>query len=325
MATSLSLVIPAFNEEKRLAAGLQKLVQGVNSDNTEILVVDDGSTDNTAEVARRQLESWPKHSVVSMGRNCGKGAAVRNGVIKARGDVIAFVDADMATDPRDLAPLVRALEGNHVAVGSRTLDASVVDDRSTHRAVMTRTFGLLVGSLMQIPLGDTQCGFKAFKGSIAKLLFHGSRVNSFAFDVEVLNLAVRLGLRTQEVPVRWTDREGSHVRPIQDAVQMLTDVARTRMTWRIQPPMQGVFMPDVPIEAAAPLVRSHIRNVDLMIKWKEGTAILLPCLPPTLAHRASCRLVTSLQAYDPQMLSVEFSALFSPASVIESHSRGWVG
>ncbi len=310
MTTRLSLVIPAYNEAGRLSAGLSQLLDGLPADDTEILVVDDGSTDDTAKVARRQLASWPQHSVVSLARNSGKGAAVRAGVVRARGDVIAFVDADMETDPRDLGALVGTLKDNDVAVGSRTLDGSLVHERSSHRAMMTRTFGIVVATLMHLPMSDTQCGFKAFKGSIAKLLFHGSRVDRYAFDVEVLNLAARLGLRTQEVPVRWSEVDGSHIRPFRDAVQMLADVARTRRTWRIQPPMQGLFLPEVPFEAATELIRPYTRSVDLTIRWKEGTAVLFPCVPPTTARRISERLLTSFQAYDPQVLSVEFDALF---------------
>ena len=105
--TSLSLVIPAFNEGSRLANGLQRLMESISPDNTEIIVVDDGSSDDTADVARRQLKEWAQSSVVSLARNRGKGAAVKAGVIRARGGVIAFVDADMATDPKDLNYLLR--------------------------------------------------------------------------------------------------------------------------------------------------------------------------------------------------------------------------
>jgi hypothetical protein len=239
--------------------------------------------------------------------------------------VIAFVDADMETDPRDLGVLVHTLKNNDVAVGSRTHASSLVNDRSSHRAMMTRTFDLFVTRLMHLPMGDTQCGFKAFKGSIAKLLFHGSRVDRYAFDVEVLNLAARLGLRTQEVPVRWTEVGGSHIRPFRDAVQMMADVARTRRTWRIQPPMQGLFLPEVPIAAATPLIRPCTRSVDLTISWKGGTAILFPCVPPTTARRISKRLLTSLQSYDPQVLSVEFDALFKPIAPSAESRREWAG
>ncbi len=324
MTPQLSLVIPAYNEANRLSKSLPQLVDGLAAD-TEILVIDDGSTDGTAHVARRHLATWPKHSVISLPRNCGKGAAVRAGVVKARGDVIAFVDADMATDPRDLGSLVGALEGNDVAVGSRSLDSSVIHERRPHRSVMTRTFGILVASMMQLPMSDTQCGFKAFKGSVAKLLFHGSRVDRFAFDIELLNLAAHLGLRTQEVPVRWTDVAGSHVRPLRDAVQMVADVARTRRNWRVQPPMQGVLLPEVPLKTAASLIRPSIRNVDLLIGWQGGTAVLFPCVAPTVARRISGRLLASLKTYDPQVLSVEFNALFSPVSARAQGHREPVG
>jgi hypothetical protein len=312
VATNLSLVIPAYNEGSRLESGLQQLMEGISPDDTEILVVDDGSTDNTAEVARRQLAPWPQSSVVSLVRNCGKGAAVKAGVIRARGNAIAFIDADMATDPRDLDSLLRALDRSHVAVGSRAHEASLVEKRGAHRTVMNRTFGMLVASMTQLPYMDTQCGFKAFRGSIAKLLFHGSRVERFAFDVEVLDMAARLGLRTEDVPVRWSDVAGSHVRPIHDGVQMLGDVARIRLMRRNPPPIQGVLITEVPIEAATALIQPHIRNVDLMIKWEEGTAVLFPCLPPTESYRVSRRLLSEFEAYNPKALSVDFRALFAP-------------
>lgn len=312
MTTSLSLVIPAYNEGSRLANGLQQLMERISPDETEILVVDDGSTDNTAEVARRQLISWPQSSVVSLARNSGKGAAVKAGVMRARGDVIAFIDADMATDPNDLTSLLRALDDNHVAVGSRAHEASVVGKRGVHRTVMNRTFGMLVASMTELPYMDTQCGFKAFRAPVARLLFHGSRVDRFAFDVEVLDLAARMGLRTEEVPVRWTDIGGSHVRPIRDGFQMLGDVARNRLTRTAQPPIQGVFIPEIPIEAANAIVQPRIRKVDLIIKWEEGTAVLLPCLPPTVSHLVSKRLQSDFAVYDTEQLSVEFGALFAP-------------
>jgi hypothetical protein len=314
MKTRLSVVVPAFNEGHRLQGGLSQLLDGLSSDDTEILVVDDGSTDNTAAVARRQLAAWPQHSVVSLPRNSGKGAAVRAGVVRARGDVIAFVDADMATDPRDLGALVGTLKSNDVAVGSRTHDSSLVDERSSYRTAMTQTFGLVVNTLMHLPIGDTQCGFKAFRGPVAKLLFHGSRVDRWAFDVEVLNLATRLGLRIQEVPVRWSEVSGSHIRPFRDGVQMIADVARTRQTWRVQPPMQGVFLPEVPVEPAIALIRPWTRSVDLSISWKGGTAVLFPCAPPTTAGRITKRLLKALRTYDPQALSVDFDVLLRTGS-----------
>lgn len=328
MTTRLSIIIPAYNEGHRLLGGLSQLLDGLSSDDTEILVIDDGSTDDTASVARRRLAAWPQHSVVSLPRNSGKGAAVRAGVVRARGDVIAFVDADMATDPRDLGSLVSTLEGSDIAVGSRTHDSSLVHERSSYRAAMTQTFGLVVNTLMHLPIGDTQCGFKAFRGPVAKLLFHGSRVDRYAFDVEVLNLATRLGLKIQEVPVRWSEVSGSHIRPCRDAVQMIADVARTRQTWRIQPPMQGVFLPGVPMEPATDLIRPWTRSVDFSISWKGGTAVLFPCTPPTTAGRITKRLLSALRTYDPEALSVDFGVLLNsgdsmPGTWRETPSHNW--
>ncbi len=320
MGTSLSLVIPAYNEADRLGAGLQKLMEGISSEETEIIVVDDGSTDGTAHVAREQLASWPQHEVICLACNSGKGAAVRAGVARARGEIIAYIDADMATDPRDLDSLTRALHGNHLAVGSRAHQESVVN-RDLHRRAMNWTFGTVVSRLTQLPYMDTQCGFKAFKGSIAKLLFHCSRVERFAFDVEVLDMAARLGLRMEEAPVHWTDVPGSHIRPVSDSFYMLRDVARNRMTWKIRRPIRGVFIPGVSIDVANMSVKPFIRRVDLMMEWERGTAILLPCVPPMALEHASNRLMIELNDYRPQTMCVDFGELFSPISTMAAQTQ----
>jgi dolichyl-phosphate beta-glucosyltransferase len=315
MGTSLSLVVPAYNEGERLAAGLQTLMEGISSEETQIVVVDDGSTDGTVDVARDQLASWPHHEVVCLDRNCGKGAAVRAGVARARGEIIAYIDADMATDPRDLVTLTNALQGNHLAVGSRAHEGSVVN-RELHRRAMNWTFATLVSRLTELPYMDTQCGFKAFKGSIAKLLFHCSRVDRFAFDVEVLDMAARLGLRMEEAPVHWTDVPGSHVRPASDSFYMLRDVARNRLTWKIRRPIRGVFIPEVTIDMANISIKPFVRKVDLMLEWGAGTAILLPCTPPIALEQACNRLMVDLNEYLPQTMCVEFGELFSPISTL---------
>ncbi len=168
---------------------------------------------------------------------------------------------------------------------------------------------------------DTQCGFKAFRGPIAKLLWHGARIDRFAFDVEVLDLAVRFGLRMEEVPVNWVDVSGSKVRPVHDGLEMLTDVARSRLIPKAVPPVPGIYMPDVPIDAASSLVRPFVRNVDLVIGWDRGTAVLLPCMPPTAARKITTRLMADLDVYHPEQLCVEYRIMFAPFSGVSIRPR----
>ena len=287
--TGLSLVIPAYNEAARLTAGLTRLLESIPSD-TEVIVVDDGSSDGTLDLARHHLTALPRRILVRLPRNRGKGAAVRAGVVQARGEVIAYLDADMATDPRDLCRLVEALASSPIAVGSRALDASVVEKKRPHRTLMTRSFGLLVSSTLALPMSDTQCGFKAFHGSVAKLLFHGTTIDRFAFDVEVLSRATRLGLRIEEVPVRWTDVGGSKVRVVQDSLKMLVDVGRSRRDLSTALPIQGVAVTDADPTESARLLRSCVRRVDTVLSWEGGAVALFPCVAPTIASRIRRRV-----------------------------------
>ena len=291
----LSLVVPAYNEAARLARGIPKLLEVIPRDETEVIVVDDGSTDGTAEVAQRHLADMPRRVVLRLPKNSGKGAAVRAGVVQARGEIIAYMDADMATDPADLIPLIGALRASPVAVGSRTLEASVVQDKSRLRTLMTRTFGLVVSSAVDLPMKDTQCGFKAFHGSVAKLLFHGAQVDSFAFDIEVLSRAARLGLGMDEVPVRWTEVSGSKVHVVKDTFEMLVDVGRTRLRRTPEPPIHGVCLTDIGAQEGASLLRAWVRPTDTVLSWGSGAAALFPCVPPT---EASLR-VRKIQAEMP--------------------------
>jgi hypothetical protein len=294
-APRLSLVVPAYNEATRLETSIPRLLEVIHRDETEVIIVDDGSTDDTAGVAARHLADLPRSSVIRLPHNSGKGAAVRAGVVRARGEIIAYMDADMATEPEDLALLIAALRDNPVAIGSRALESSVVDDKSGLRRLMTRTFGLVVASAVDLPMRDTQCGFKAFHGSVAKLLFHGAQVDSFAFDIEVLVRASRLGLDTAEVPVRWQQMAGSKVRVIRDSIRMIFDVGRTRRRRTRTTPMHGVVMTDTSPWEGAGLLRSCVRPVEIVLSWDDGVIALFPCVPPTVAaHR-----VREIQAMVP--------------------------
>ena len=312
MSTSLSVVVPAYNEGQRLPGGLAQLMEEVSAEDTEIIVVDDHSTDDTASVARTALASWPSSAVISLPQNRGKGAAVKAGVVRARGEFVVFVDADMASDPGDLKSLVSALDFAHVAIGCRSHPGSVVDKRGALRTVANRAFGMLVASMTSLHYTDTQCGFKAFRGPIAKLLFHGVQVERFAFDVDVLDLANRLGLHTESVAVNWKDIAGSKVSPVLDGLQMASDVVRLRVARRRVPPVCGLWFRDVPITEAGSLVAPHVRAVDLVIGWKGGTAVLFPCMPPSTAKRVSSRMSQRLVGYRSEEITVKYAALCNP-------------
>lgn len=213
---SLSIVIPAFNESARLRSTLPVLIAHVADRDAEIIVVDDGSDDDTALVAGAILGTF-SGQVIRLPENRGKGAAVRAGVAAARGEAVLFMDADLATDLEALPTVLKALEDADVVVGSRAVDGAIVYQGTRERALMGRAFNRMVRMLTGLEVHDTQCGFKAFRARVAKLLFAMSRVDGFAFDAEMLDYARILGFRIAEVPVVWTAVRGSSVRPVRDS------------------------------------------------------------------------------------------------------------
>lgn len=253
---SLSLVIPAYNEEARLPAGMARLAQAVDRGSidpwrTEFVVVDDGSTDATSGLARDLLSRYPHVQSVRFEHNRGKGAAVRTGVALARSPLIAFADADMAIDPTQTPQFVAALERSDLAIGSRAASGASVDRPSISRSVMNLAFNRLVNVVTRVSLDDTQCGFKAFRSPAAKLLFHCSVTERMAFDVEVLTLARRFGLSIEQLPVQWLRVRGSRVRSWSDSRSMVRDVLRSRRTVLRAPRIEGFRVTPVPSGTAA--------------------------------------------------------------------------
>ncbi len=249
MTLELTIVVPAFNEAHRLSEGIKRFDAAVGDgavdiQRTELLIVDDGSTDGTSATARSVLAHVPHHRVISHPVNRGKGAAVRTGVAHARSTYLAYMDADMAIDPRAIPRLVGGLRANDVAIGSRALPDSMVESSYVMRSVMGRLFNRFVTTGTGLGLNDTQCGFKAFHTSVARLLFHLVRIDRFAFDVEVLVRAHRLGLGITEVPVQWTHVPGSTVHPLHDSLSMLADVSTSRLGLRATPAVPGVVVRD---------------------------------------------------------------------------------
>ena len=228
--TTLSVVIPAYNEAARLESTLRALQTATSGLDIEVIVIDDGSTDHTSAVAEATLRS-DVDRVVRLGTNSGKGAAVRAGVLRSRGDAVLYMDADLATDLAALPEFIRALDRADVVVGSRTLPDAVVRDGTADRAAMAWVFNRIVHLTTGIECRDTQCGFKALRGPVAREMFALARCDRFAFDVEILLLARRLGFDVIEMPVVWTAVEGSSVRRVADSFQAAADVLRMAARW----------------------------------------------------------------------------------------------
>lgn len=233
-APELSLVIPAYDEALRLPASLAQLRAFLDAESLggrwEVIVVDDGSSDGTAEVARREA---PFARVLEVRPNRGKGHAVRRGILESRGALILLSDADFSTPLSEWRKLAGALPGGGIAIGSRALDERLVGVfQPFYRRWMGKTFNLFVRSLAIGGFSDTQCGFKLFSGDVARRLFARARVDRFAFDVEILVLARQEKVPVVEVPVVWNNVLASRVRVVRDSARMLYDLARIRWMHR---------------------------------------------------------------------------------------------
>ena len=239
MSASLSIVIPAYNESARLGNTLTAVVNYLRESwpDGEVIVVDDGSSDDTANVARSIFNDSRdlRTSVISYKRNLGKGRAVRLGLLAARGDVALFSDADLSTPITEAPKLVEPILNGQfdVTFGSRALDRKLIGVHQPWRREQGgRVFNLAVRLATGLPFWDTQCGFKAFRMSVCRPLVEAATVDRFGFDVELLYLAFRAGLRLKEVPVRWDHNEGSKISLMSDSFRMLNEVGLIRQQAR---------------------------------------------------------------------------------------------
>lgn len=217
--STLSIVIPAFNEADRLPVTLETLRDRFAGGRPQIIVVDDGSTDDTvAVVLKGKIDGLPVE-LVTLDRNRGKGAAVRAGIAATDGDHVLIMDADLATNLDAIDVMLARLETADIVIGSRSVPGSSVTGSSPTRVMMGRGFNRMVRIVLQLHVRDSQCGFKMFRGDLARRLFSMSRVDGFAFDPEVLRIAEIMGCSVVEVPVDWTAVEGSSIRPIRDSLK----------------------------------------------------------------------------------------------------------
>ena len=233
----LSVVIPAYNEERRLPAYLVEILSylDVQSFSFEVIIVDDGSQDGTVDMVERFTAENSKVQLIRLPQNRGKGYAVKTGMLKASGKLRLFADADGATPITELEGLKKAINaGADAAVASRALhDDSHIVQTKFHRKLMGNVFNFIVRTLTVKGINDTQCGFKLFSAEAANAVFPLQRIQDFGFDVEVLYICQKKGYRIVEVPVNWTDIPGTKVRLIRDSLRMFKDVVKIRVNdWR---------------------------------------------------------------------------------------------
>jgi glycosyltransferase involved in cell wall biosynthesis len=230
-APELSIVIPAFNEELRLPATLEKIARYIEREqkNIEVIVVDDGSADRTAEVAESIRGKIPHLRVLANGANRGKGFSVRHGSLEARGEITLFTDADLSAPIEEANKLLAALKDHDVAIGSRAVDRSLIEvHESVFREFAGIIFNRIVRITLRLPFVDTQCGFKAFRRERCRIIFEQQTIERFGFDPELLYLARHHGLSTVEVPVRWAHSPATKVSMMRDSLQMFLDVVIIR-------------------------------------------------------------------------------------------------
>jgi dolichyl-phosphate beta-glucosyltransferase len=227
-----SIVIPAYNEGVRLRPTLHALIRHIQEQNwdAEILVVNDGSIDDTAQIVREYGKSNPQVLLVENPGNRGKGFSVRNGMLHARGDICLFSDADLSSPITEAQKLFDAIaQGADIAIGSRWLRAELQTERQPlYRQAFGRIYNLALRILLGLRFADTQCGFKAFRRDAAQRIFPLQRIERWGFDPEILFLARRAGLRVEEVPVLWAHSEGTRLHPFRDGLRMFLEAVRIR-------------------------------------------------------------------------------------------------
>lgn len=232
MPSTYTFIVPAYNESERLAISLPKILDYAHKQQlrSEIIVVNDGSTDDTADVVRRFMSVNGDVRLIENPGNRGKGYSVRHGMLEAQGDVVLFTDADLSSPIYEAGKLFAAIEkGADVAIGSRWLQAALQTERQPwHRQLYGRMFNLALRLTLGLKYRDTQCGFKAFTRTAVKTIFTRQRVERWGFDPELLFIADKFHLRTVEVPVEWAHDHRSKISPVRDGLKMALEMLTVR-------------------------------------------------------------------------------------------------
>ncbi len=243
MSRLISIILPAFNEEERIGLSLEKVLAFVRQQgwDVEIIVVNDGSRDNTVDIVKALMPHAPELRLLENPGNRGKGYSVRNGMLNARGDILMFSDADLSSPIYESIKLIAAIEqGADVAFGSRWLLAeSQTRRQSLLRQFVGRAYNMLLRLLLGLPYKDTQCGFKACNRKAAEVIFTRQQIEGWGFDPELLYIARKFGLTMTEVAVEWANDDRSKINPVVDGVKMFCELLKIRfnsMTSRYKDP-----------------------------------------------------------------------------------------
>ncbi|HVO64798.1 MAG TPA: dolichyl-phosphate beta-glucosyltransferase [Terriglobales bacterium] len=230
-----SIVIPAYNESRRIERTLKKVLAYVAQQgwDADVIIVNDGSRDNTADIVRRYAGKNAALRLIENPSNRGKGYSVRSGMLHARGDVMLFSDADLSAPIEESAKLLEQIQaGAAVAIGSRWIKPELqTQKQSLHRQVFGRVFNLALRAVLGLRFKDTQCGFKAFSRRAVDIIFPLQKIERWAFDPEVIFLAEKHGCRVVEVPVQWAHEGGGSIHPVRDGIRMLWEVLKVRWYW----------------------------------------------------------------------------------------------
>lgn len=221
-------MLPAYNESERIGATLEKIFAHVNQQgwSAEVIVVNDGSNDETARIVGEYARKHSMLRLLENPGNRGKGFSVRNGMLHAQGDILLFSDADLSSPIKEADKLLAAVRGgSDVAIGSRWLKTELqIQRQPLHRQLFSRIFNLALRLVLGLNFKDTQCGFKAFSHAAAQKLFPAQRIERWGFDPELLFLAKRFGFTVSEIPVAWSHRAGTRIKPLRDGIRMLGEM-----------------------------------------------------------------------------------------------------
>lgn len=276
----VSIIVPALNEERRIPPLLDALRSiSIIPQNIELIVVDDGSTDSTSNICQQIIDDhFPLGKVITKPESSGKGSALRIGVAAANSPMIITMDADMATDLSALEPAIKGLQKHHIVVGSRSLKGSQTQGISPTRRFVTIGFSFILRLLSRHEILDTQCGFKAYRTPVAKVLFSSSRVKGFAQDAEILDIAYRNNLSISEIPVHWTSVPGSKVSLIRDSISSFLELIwyKLRAGKTIDIVGFGILNNRTEEGIVESEILSYFPSGSIYIRCQSATEILMP-------------------------------------------------